>query len=131
MGRGLKEVPVESAQNPMQTGNLNGCADARISSGLGKSAMVVRDPHAAQKSNVPVDSQVIGEMKLQEPGVIRCGRLRHVVGSEACVVDNEAEFVFFPLIKSVQAGREVIGAEVSPEVGLCTRVILGLAPGCG
>src|SRR6478735_1480467 len=52
--RGLKEVAVEAAQNPMQAGNLDGCADAWIGRGLGKSAMVIGDAHAAKECNVPV-----------------------------------------------------------------------------
>ena len=32
--RGLEEVAVEAAQNPVQAGNFDGCADAGIDGGL-------------------------------------------------------------------------------------------------
>jgi hypothetical protein len=32
--RGLEEVAVEAAQDPVQAGNFDGCADARIDGGL-------------------------------------------------------------------------------------------------
>jgi len=115
----------------MQAGNLDGCADAWIGRGLGKSAMVIGDAHAAKECNVAVHSEVIREMKLRESGVIRCRRLRDAVGHEAFVVDDQAELVFFVLIESVKACREVVRPDVGPKVGLCACVIRSLAPGCG
>ena len=68
-GRGLEEVAVEAAQNPVQAGNFDGCADAGIDGRLVEPGAVDGEALAAEQGDVAAQAQMVGEVELDQPGV--------------------------------------------------------------
>jgi hypothetical protein len=64
-------VSVEAAQNPAQSRNLNGCADARIGGGLVEPGAVDGEALSAEQRDVLAQAQVVGEVELVQRA-LRC-----------------------------------------------------------
>ena len=64
--RGLEEVAVETAENPVETGNFDGGADAGIDGGFVESGVVDGEALAAEQGDVAAEAQVVGEVELDE-----------------------------------------------------------------
>ena len=101
--RGLEEVSVETAEDPVQPWNLKRGAEARIGCGFCEPTVVVSDAHAADQCSVSRDVQRVREMIFNQACAgVRRG-FRHAVGREALIVDDEAEQIVLCLVEGVDA----------------------------
>ena len=62
-GRGLEEVAVEAAEDPVQARNLDGGADARVDRGFVESGAVDGEALAAEQGDIASETQVVGKRR--------------------------------------------------------------------
>ena len=120
--RGLEEVSVEAAQNPMQAGNLDGCADAGISRRLVQPGVVAGEAHAAEQGEVLAQAQVVRQVALDERGAGGAG-VGTVDGARGCCVVDDAEQIALGLIERVDAAGKIVGAGIDVHVSLAAHII--------
>ena len=120
--RGLKEVSVEAAQNPMQFWNLKSRADAGISRRLVQSGVVAGEAHAAEQGEVLAQAQVVRQVTLDERGAGGAG-VGTVDGARGCCIVDDAEQIALGLVERVHATGKIVGAGIDVHVSLATHII--------
>ena len=99
-GRGLEEVAVEAAQDPVEAGDFDSGADARVDGGFVEGGAVDAEALAAEEGDVAAEAEGIGEVVLVERGGGEGGGVG--LRGRAGVVDDDAVEVVLMLVKGVE-----------------------------